>query len=60
MSEDGFALGRNVINIGRYGPRVLPLLSDLVDGMTCYSIESGNLREAVAAITEATGFTAPS
>ena len=55
QAEAGFALGRNVINIGRYGPRVLPLLSDLVDGTTCYSIESGNLREAVAAITKVTG-----
>ena len=59
-AEAGLALGRNVINIGRYGRRVLPVLSDLVDGATCYSIESGNLREAVAAITEATSVTAPS
>ena len=54
-AEAGLALGRNVINISRYGSRVLPLLSDLVGGSSCYSIESGNLREAVAAITKVTG-----
>ena len=54
-AEAGLALGWSVINIDRYGPRVLPLLSDMAREASCYSIESGDLREAVSAIAKVTG-----
>lgn len=49
------ALGRNAINIGRYKARILPLLSDLVADAVCYSVVSGDLKEAAAVISETTG-----
>ncbi len=53
-AEAAMALGRNVINIGRYRARVLPLLADLVKSAQCYSLQSGDLEEAVAAIKSVT------
>lgn len=48
------ALGRSVLNIGRYGGRVLPLLAGLVEGAECFALRSGDLVAAVEAIADVT------
>ncbi|NND02273.1 MAG: hypothetical protein HKN91_05750, partial [Acidimicrobiia bacterium] len=53
-AEAAAAVGRSIINIGRYKSRVLPLLADLVAGARCYSLRSGDLRSAVDAVVAAT------
>lgn len=53
-AEAASTLGHSVMNIGRYRSRVLPLLAGLAQQARCYSMVSGNLRDAVAMITEAT------
>ncbi len=48
-------LARNAVNLGVYRERALQLLAEVVRGARSYRLVSGDLGEAVAAITDLTG-----
>ena len=45
---------RNAFNLPVYRSRALPVVAEVVRGAKCYRLVSGNLDEAVKAVTRAT------
>jgi hypothetical protein len=50
-AEAAVELGRNALNLSLYGSRALPALADVVRHARCFRMVSGDLSEAVAAVT---------
>ena len=50
-AESAVELGRNALNLSLYGSRALPALADVVRGARGYRLVSGDLNQAVAAVT---------